>query len=67
MASDVNGGFGSFMSKNNQDYSVLVIGETCEDRFIYGYIERISPEQFVPIFKTDVKPFIITNPVMLEM
>ena len=41
---DVNGGFGSFMSKNNQDYSVLVIGETCEDRFMYGYIERISPE-----------------------
>lgn len=52
------------MSKSNQDYSVLVIGETCEDRFMHGYIERISPEAPVPIFKTDVKPFIITNPGM---
>ena len=52
------------MSQNNQDYNVLVIGEQCEDRFMHGYIERISPEAPVPIFKTDVTPFIISNPGM---
>ena len=30
---------------------VLVIGDSCTDVFIYGNIERISPEAPVPIFK----------------
>ena len=30
---------------------VLVIGDSCEDVFIYGDIERISPEAPVPVFK----------------
>ena len=30
--------------------NVLVIGETCIDRFIYGTVNRISPEAPVPIF-----------------
>ena len=29
---------------------VLVIGETCIDRFVYGSVNRISPEAPVPIF-----------------
>ena len=31
--------------------NVLVIGDTCKDVFIYGDIERISPEAPVPVFK----------------
>ena len=30
---------------------VLVIGDSCKDIFIYGDIERISPEAPVPVFK----------------
>jgi len=30
--------------------NVLVIGETCVDRFVYGGVNRISPEAPVPIF-----------------
>ena len=29
---------------------ILVIGETCEDVFIYGKITRLSPEAPVPVF-----------------
>ena len=29
---------------------VLVIGDSCEDVFIYGDIERICPEAPVPVF-----------------
>ena len=31
--------------------NVLVIGDSCKDVFIYGDIERISPEAPVPVFK----------------
>ena len=31
--------------------NILVIGDSCEDVFIYGDIERISPEAPVPVFK----------------
>ena len=30
--------------------NVLVIGDCCEDVFIYGDIERISPEAPIPVF-----------------
>ena len=30
---------------------VLVIGDSCEDVFIYGEIERMSPEAPVPILQ----------------
>ena len=29
---------------------VLVIGDSCQDVFVYGDIERISPEAPVPVF-----------------
>ena len=32
--------------------NVLVIGESCQDVFVYGNIERISPEAPVPVFVT---------------
>lgn len=31
--------------------NILVIGESCEDVFIYGKVERLSPEAPVPIIK----------------
>lgn len=33
--------------------NVLVIGESCEDIFIYGTCERICPEAPVPVFKPE--------------
>jgi len=29
---------------------ILVIGELCVDRFIYGDVKRLSPEAPVPVF-----------------
>ena len=29
---------------------VLVIGDSCQDVFVYGDIERISPEAPIPVF-----------------
>ena len=40
---------------------VLVIGETCVDKFIYGKINRLSPEAPVPVFNPTRKT---TNPGM---
>ena len=31
--------------------NVLVIGDSCKDVFVYGEIERISPEAPVPVFR----------------
>jgi bifunctional ADP-heptose synthase (sugar kinase/adenylyltransferase) len=31
--------------------NVLVIGDSCVDKFVYGYCERISPEAPVPVLK----------------
>lgn len=35
------------LSKKN----ILVVGDFCIDRFVYGYTERINPEAPIPIFK----------------
>jgi len=32
-----------------KQYTVLLIGETCEDSYIYGTVDRISPEAPIPI------------------
>lgn len=32
-------------------FSVLVIGDSCEDEFVYGTVERMSPEVPVPVLK----------------
>ena len=31
---------------------VLVIGDSCEDRFVYGDAKRLSPEAPVPILES---------------
>ena len=34
-----------------QNIKVLVIGENCTDVFIYGSVNRLSPEAPIPIIK----------------
>ena len=39
-------------TKNHMiDKKILVIGETCDDIFIYGQVNRLNPEAPVPIIK----------------
>lgn len=44
-------------------YKILVIGETCDDIFIYGEVSRLNPEAPVPIIKPT---YTITNKGMAE-
>ena len=37
---------------------ILVIGETCLDRYVFGTCERISPEAPVPILNTSSDPLV---------
>lgn len=37
--------------QQRRQYKVLLIGETCTDEYLYGDVERISPEAPVPILK----------------
>ncbi len=36
-----------------KQFKVLLIGETCDDEYVYGNVERISPEAPVPVLKYD--------------
>jgi len=36
-----------------KQFNVLLIGETCDDEYVYGDVERISPEAPVPVLKYD--------------
>ena len=31
-------------------FNILLIGDTCEDIYVYGRVDRISPEAPVPVF-----------------
>ena len=37
--------------QQQKQYKVLLIGETCEDSYIFGSVDRISPEAPIPVFK----------------
>lgn len=37
--------------QQQRQYKVLLIGETCTDEYLYGDVERISPEAPVPILR----------------
>jgi D-beta-D-heptose 7-phosphate kinase/D-beta-D-heptose 1-phosphate adenosyltransferase len=37
--------------QQQKQFKVLLIGETCEDEYVYGTVDRISPEAPVPILK----------------
>ena len=34
-------------------YNILLIGDNCQDIYQYGYVDRISPEAPVPVFRFD--------------
>jgi D-beta-D-heptose 7-phosphate kinase/D-beta-D-heptose 1-phosphate adenosyltransferase len=36
-------------------FNILLIGDDCQDVYQYGYVDRISPEAPVPVFKLDHK------------
>jgi len=36
--------------KDFKAFNVLVIGDACTDRFVYGYCEKLAPEAPVPVF-----------------
>ena len=37
--------------QQQKQYTILLIGETCEDTYVYGDVTRISPEAPVPVLK----------------
>lgn len=39
----------------------LVIGESCNDRFIYGSVDRICPEAPVPVFRQNSKSEVVDS------
>ena len=38
-------------TQQHKQFNVLLIGDTCDDTYTYGYVNRISPEAPVPIFE----------------
>ena len=34
-----------------KQYNILLVGDNCEDRYQFGYVDRISPEAPVPVFR----------------
>ncbi len=39
------------IAKSFKNYKILIIGDIMLDNFIYGHVERISPEGPIPILK----------------
>ena len=39
--------------QQQKQFNVLLIGETCDDEYVYGDVDRISPEAPVPVLKYD--------------
>ena len=37
----------------NKVYNILLIGDNCRDVYQYGYVDRLSPEAPVPVFRFD--------------
>ena len=34
-----------------KQYTILLVGETCQDEYVYGDVDRISPEAPIPVVK----------------
>lgn len=51
----------NFKKKEFKTFKVLVVGDTCTDRFVYGDSSRLAPEAPVPIFNPIYET---TNPGM---
>lgn len=41
----------SMVTQQQKQYKVLLIGETCQDIYVFGSIDRLSPEAPVPVLK----------------
>jgi D-beta-D-heptose 7-phosphate kinase/D-beta-D-heptose 1-phosphate adenosyltransferase len=41
------------MKKAHNDIRILIIGDSCEDKFIYGDVSRLAPEGPAPIFNPE--------------
>jgi bifunctional ADP-heptose synthase (sugar kinase/adenylyltransferase) len=38
-------------TQQQKKFNILLIGDTCDDTYTYGYVNRISPEAPVPVFE----------------
>ena len=38
--------------QQHQQYKILIIGEACSDVYVFGDVERLSPEAPVPVIKS---------------
>ena len=38
-------------TQQQKKFNILLIGDTCDDIYTYGYVNRISPEAPVPVFE----------------
>ena len=50
--------------------SVLVVGDKCTDKYVYGECKRLSPEQPVPVLdqtKIEERPGMAANTEMLSL
>jgi D-beta-D-heptose 7-phosphate kinase/D-beta-D-heptose 1-phosphate adenosyltransferase len=43
------------MKKLYKDIKILVIGDSCDDVFVYGHVYRLAPEGPVPVFNPSLK------------
>lgn len=41
------------MKELYKDIKILIIGDSCEDKFIYGHVVRLAPESPVPVFNPE--------------
>ncbi len=41
------------MKELYKDIKILIIGDSCEDKFIYGHVVRLAPEGPVPVFNPE--------------
>ncbi len=51
----------SVKKKEFKNFKILIIGDSCVDRFVYGEVSRLAPEGPIPIFNPTIEK---TNPGM---
>ena len=51
MQKELNSLIGSENIPQQKQYKVIVIGETCIDKYVYGRCTRLSPEAPVPVME----------------
>ena len=51
MQKKLNSSTGSENTPQQKQYKVIIIGETCIDKYVYGKCSRLSPEAPVPVME----------------